>query len=226
MKVNEIFGGKNVVQGEGPFAGVPATFIRLWGCVPPYCEFCDTKYAWTNEKKESKEMNIKKIVEKVDKFGVGKLIVITGGEPFMQKDIYSLSKKLVKNGYIVQIETSGKAKIDMYAFDNIKTFVVMSPKQYKQNNGKFLIHRGNVERLKNRAGDFKFVVENEKELKMVLLFVNEFRIPNEKIWLMAKGETREKQLQLMPKLFKWCNKYRFRYSPRLHVLAFDKKRKV
>jgi len=148
------------------------------------------------EKKESKEMNIKKIVEKVDKFGVGKLIVITGGEPFMQKDIYSLSKKLVKNGYIVQIETSGKAKIDMYAFDNIKTFVVMSPKQYKQNNGKFLIHRGNVKQLKNRAGDFKFVVENEKELKMVLLFVNEFRIPNEKIWLMAKRRNQRKTITI------------------------------
>lgn len=225
MKINEIFGGPKVVQGEGPFAGRPATFIRMFGCVAPYCKFCDSKYSWTDEKKESKEMNINQIVNKVKKFGKNKLVVITGGEPFAQDEIYELINQLLKQNFDVQIETSGKAKIDRRLYEGFDCHIVMSPKQY---NGKFLIHKENHRFC---ADDYKFVVENEKEVKNAIKFIKKFglyKIPayEDNLWLMAKGETREKQLYLMPKVFEWCNKYGFKYSPRLHVLAFNVKRGV
>jgi len=221
MKVNEIFGGPNVVQGEGPFAGRPATFIRLWGCVAPYCDFCDTKYAWTNEKEESKEMSIEQIVEEVEKFGKNKLVVITGGEPYAQDDIYMLCRILKRHQFKIQIETSGKAPIDADKAIEDTVCIVMSPKQYK---GKFVINEQSI----LMGNYYKFVVESEEEVKNVIEFLKESfpYATSQNVYLMAKGETREKQLNLMPKLFEWCNKYGFTYSPRLHVLAFNVKRGV
>lgn len=220
MKVNEIFGGSNVVQGEGPFAGEPATFIRLFGCVPPYCKFCDTKYSWRDEQHESIEMSIDAIITRVIHLGRDKLVVITGGEPYAQKDIYMLCRMLKRHGFKIQIETSGKAYIDPEKAEEDKVCVIMSPKQY---SGKFVVDKhfdGSI------ANYYKFVVESEMEVKNVVKFCEKYHITKYGTYLMAKGETRKKQLDLMPKIFEWCNKYGFKYSPRLHVLAFDKKRGV
>ena len=41
MLVNEIFAS---IEGEGLWAGVPTTFIRLYGCTL-HCSYCDTRYA-------------------------------------------------------------------------------------------------------------------------------------------------------------------------------------
>ena len=41
MKVVEIF---NSIEGEGKRAGLPCTFIRLFGC-NLNCSYCDSRYA-------------------------------------------------------------------------------------------------------------------------------------------------------------------------------------
>jgi organic radical activating enzyme len=40
LYVQEVF---RTIQGEGPHAGLPATFVRLWGCHLK-CYFCDTDF--------------------------------------------------------------------------------------------------------------------------------------------------------------------------------------
>ncbi|MGB4110545.1 MAG: 7-carboxy-7-deazaguanine synthase QueE, partial [Desulfomonilia bacterium] len=42
MLISEIFSS---LQGEGPWTGLPAVFIRLAGCVEPLCPWCDTSHA-------------------------------------------------------------------------------------------------------------------------------------------------------------------------------------
>ncbi len=100
------------IQGEGPFAGMPALFIRLGGCNLA-CKFCDTEFD------EFEYMEINQIIdicfEKMDashKEDWDKiikkhyLIVITGGEPFRQ-NISPLCNKLLSLGFNIQIETNG-----------------------------------------------------------------------------------------------------------------------
>lgn len=102
-QVNSIF---LTIQGEGPFTGERAIFIRLAGC-NLQCPMCDTEYT------ESKEMSLGAIFQevhnKIHPRSDAKnppLVVITGGEPLRQ-DLYSLITMLNEDGYAVQIETNG-----------------------------------------------------------------------------------------------------------------------
>lgn len=90
------------IQGEGPFAGRPAIFIRLAGC-NLRCWFCDTDF-------ESNIDNIKSVEEILEEVRMQQieadLIVLTGGEPLRQ-NIVPLIEGLSRNGFLTQIETAG-----------------------------------------------------------------------------------------------------------------------
>ncbi len=88
------------LQGEGPRAGQPAIFIRLGGCNLS-CDFCDTEF------EDFAANEVKKIISQVKSLHTNqKLIVITGGEPLRQP-IALLCSALVREGFIVQVETNG-----------------------------------------------------------------------------------------------------------------------
>lgn len=93
------------IQGEGPFAGQPAIFLRLAGC-NLMCPYCDTIY--TGE--AVRLMTVNDIVLQLEKLRTYKrtLLVITGGEPFRQ-NLRPLVLKLQDQmqRYRIQIETNG-----------------------------------------------------------------------------------------------------------------------
>lgn len=98
MKINEIF---NSIQGEGPYTGTPATFLRLSECNLK-CDFCDTEYATKQELSVNMVKNI--ICENMEKHRT-QLLVITGGEPLLQ---YNELKQLINQlNCPIQIETNG-----------------------------------------------------------------------------------------------------------------------
>lgn len=102
LDVHSIF---YTIQGEGPFAGRPAVFIRLAGC-NLQCPGCDTEYT-----KHRENLDIATITSKACKFTsntiiLRPLVVITGGEPFRQ-NIGRLVRMLIEHGFHVQIETNG-----------------------------------------------------------------------------------------------------------------------
>lgn len=101
------------IQGEGPFSGHPAVFIRLHGC-NLRCWFCDTRFDDAGDP-EWQMIRLARVAYEEAVFpkghGPAKLIVITGGEPFVQ-NIYPLCEALLKQGLSVQIETAGTLWID------------------------------------------------------------------------------------------------------------------
>ena len=102
LAVQEIF---YTLQGEGPYAGCPAVFIRLAGCNLA-CTFCDTEF----ESKASNYMSARDIVIAAQKtctgLGHAPMVVLTGGEPLRQNCIPLLGL-LASIGVFVQIETAG-----------------------------------------------------------------------------------------------------------------------
>ena len=120
LDVHSIF---NTIQGEGPFSGQRAVFIRLAGC-NLQCPMCDTDYT-----EGRSQMSVEDILLDVGNVG-GKteLVVITGGEPFRQ-DISNLANRLIADGYSVQVETNGTIFIESFPFS--KVTIVCSPKTPK-----------------------------------------------------------------------------------------------
>jgi 7-carboxy-7-deazaguanine synthase len=98
LEVKHIF---PTLQGEGPYVGVPAVFIRLGGCNLA-CTFCDTDF------ENFTTMSVQQILQRVrDLAGQARrLVVITGGEPLRQ-NIAPLCEALLEAGFKVQIETNG-----------------------------------------------------------------------------------------------------------------------
>lgn len=140
LEIKSIF---KTIQGEGPFVGMPAVFIRLGGCNLA-CNFCDTDFEDFNI------LTINNIIEEVEKLTINiKLVVITGGEPFRQP-IELLCYKLIDLDYIVQIETNGTLYRDLPD----KVHIVCSPKAGK--NGYALLR----DDLLSHINALKFLVAN------------------------------------------------------------------
>lgn len=126
VNVHSIF---KTIQGEGPFTGQRAVFVRLFGC-NLQCPFCDTDYT-----SKRVQLSPQEVLESVD-MGLERqsdrdLVVITGGEPFRQ-NINEVVRKLVAGGFRVQIETNGTLDPgDGFPWDDEHVTVVCSPKTGK-----------------------------------------------------------------------------------------------
>ena len=117
LDVHSIF---PTIQGEGPFAGHPAIFIRLAGCNLK-CPQCDTEYTDGAEKMEPEAI----LDAILDMAHEERLVVITGGEPFRQ-DIAALCHTLLDARFQVQIETNGTLYRRDLPYDRLT--IVCSPK--------------------------------------------------------------------------------------------------
>jgi len=126
LDVQSIFA---TLQGEGPFCGTPAVFVRLAGC-NLQCPGCDTDYT-----SKRRHMTVAEIVYQVQMERTTcdpGLVVITGGEPFRQS-IAPLIRALVHDGFYVQIETNGTLSTDNSFFTQrpdlrYGVYIVCSPK--------------------------------------------------------------------------------------------------
>ncbi len=160
MKVNEIFSS---FQGEGPYIGLPATFVRLSGC-NLNCGFCDTDFD------DYKELSVELVKESIlqhCKNHNTSLLVITGGEPLLQyEEVKELIEDLEYTGLTIQIETNGSIK----RIPISGTSYVISPKEnirevfefYKDYDLSF----------------FKFIITCQKDIDLIKELQEEYDYQN------------------------------------------------
>ncbi len=151
FNVQETF--QSTLQGEGHYAGRVADFIRLYGC-PVGCFFCDTGYASPDGDYYKKKLpkNVKSVEDLLAETK-SKFIVISGGEPFIHKQLPLLCEYLIKHGKDVAIETSGcywKEVPD-------KVFITLSPKEHL--NPKFPV----LDIMWKRANEVKLVISKMED---------------------------------------------------------------
>lgn len=99
--VQEIF---PTIQGEGPYAGQSAIFVRLAGC-NLRCYFCDTDFE-TGTEHLSPDSVMLSVMQKSPLVPMSNLIVLTGGEPLRQ-NVLPFANLATDEGFTVQVETAG-----------------------------------------------------------------------------------------------------------------------
>jgi 7-carboxy-7-deazaguanine synthase len=118
VRVTEIFFS---IQGEGTRAGRPCVFVRFTGC-DLRCGYCDTAYAFHGGEELSRE----RILSEVARHPC-KLVLLTGGEPLLQKELPALARDLLARGYEVTVETHGQRPLDALPPEVVRIVDVKTP---------------------------------------------------------------------------------------------------
>ena len=206
IKINEIYLS---VQGESTHTGLPCIFIRLTGC-NLRCSWCDTAYAFH----EGKNMSIDEILQKVENFGIH-LVEITGGEPLMQDNVYTLMRRLIENGYKVMLETGGSISLERVPKDVIKIMDLKCPGSGEQ-------EKNNLDNLKLLAphDEVKFVILDKKDFEWSRDIIKKYKI-NETAQILLSPVFDKLELK---EIVKWILEDRLpvRLQTQLHKIIWDK----
>lgn len=180
IKVSEIF---TSFQGEGPYIGTPATFLRLYGC-NLNCQWCDTDIS-TYEMLSVDD--VAEILITQMEFNNIKLLVITGGEPTLQMDeIKRLIKELPKD-IKIQLETNGSI------FEYLPEMeYVVSPKEDKEKVFENYYKYENV--------FFKFVITSQEDIDEVISIKDKYGY-NKTIWLQGEFSKDDQMADLIRENF-------------------------
>ena len=148
MKICDMF---TSIQGEGRWLGLPVIFLRTQGC-SAHCSFCDTKESWADK---GHDVDPRVLVKQLESFSAKKIktVVITGGEPTEQDDLYTVAEELKYTGFSVHLETNGNlTHIARGYFD----WIVCSPKEVLGWN------------VTKNADELKYVVKDGDDLNFII----------------------------------------------------------
>jgi organic radical activating enzyme len=217
------------LQGEGPSTGKPCAFVRLSRCNLA-CTWCDTAYTWrfTGDNRPHRDnvayeraanqvtLAEEDVAARIAALGKPRLVV-TGGEPLLQAP--SLARMLaLLPGMAIEIETNG----------TVAPPPALDARVHQYNVSPKLAHSGNPaelalvpERLAHWASEpraaLKFVVAEPADVEEVLSLAGTFKIPRDRIWLMAEGTDAATLAARERWLAQLCLEHSLTLSKRLHI---------
>lgn len=210
------------LQGEGVLAGVPSFFIRTSGC-NLRCRWCDTPYAsWLPE---GERRPVGSLVDEAVEAGVAH-VVVTGGEPLLQREIGALTRGLAEAARHITVETAGTVDPEFHC-DLLslspKTANSDPPGDHCESHRRL---RREFEPLRRLLGRFpehqlKFVVEGAGDLPEILSLLEDVGVTDvTRVQLMAQGCSAAEVAERAPEVAALCLEHGFRYTPRLQLDLF------
>lgn len=225
LRISEIY---RSVQGEGLLTGTPSVFVRTSGC-NLRCWFCDTPFASWNP--EGEYMSIDQIGTSVDELQANH-VVLTGGEPFIFKNLRELCYRLHGSQHHLTIETAGTIYREL-----VCDLVSISPKLYgsapvSSSSSWHAAHHQRRERLdvvrqlmSEHAYQLKFVVDQPHDAEEVLEYLEKLGgYDGGRVLLMPQGTQAAALDRQAEWLLPWCQKHELRFCPRAHIHWFGNKR--
>lgn len=238
------------VQSEGSRAGYPTVVIRTTGCTHR-CYFgeggwCDSWYTSIHAEKGKYTFN--DIIKMYDDNPQISEMMLTGGSPTMHKKLVNeLTHFAHERGIYITIETEGShflptdypinlLSISPKLSNSVPVLGVLTPQGAVTDQN--MIDRHNRYRLNYDAiakqidyhSDYHIKPvwdgKDQNALNEILDFIKELKIPNDKVWFMPAGDSREALFKSYPVLFDWVRDNGYRMTWRPHIIAFEDKREV
>lgn len=222
------------IQGEGISMGKPACFLRLHLCNLK-CLWCDTRYAWDPKTKEfwaeSRDWSIPETKKRIKSAWkcknpkIQKRLVITGGEPLLQKDMIDRLIDVLPDWFI-EIETNGTVMPTEKMLKQCQ--LNCSPKLRNSGNPQAARIKSEVLQVLNQANAiFKFVVMVNSDLKEIERdFIMPFNLDINKIIVMPQGRSAEEIAKNGRCVVEKVKEKGYRLLGRLHCDLWGAKRKV
>lgn len=228
MKVAEHFYS---IQGEGLYAGFPAVFLRLSGCVLN-CKWCDTVEVWKTGTHHTEDALLQTMIHIYgNAFAQSKAhLIVTGGDPLIwQVQLISFLQKFRYRfvGLTIELETEGVLKPHDDLFNLVDMFNV-SPKL--GNSGVQLGDRIKIDVLRYHLMRGKCIFkiptdgssEDVREIESLLSQIDCTAKKRALVWLMPLAASRAEYAAVAPKVAEVCKERGFKFSPRLQVEIWDR----
>lgn len=165
MQITEIY---KSLQGESTYAGLACVFVRLTGC-NLRCTWCDSEYTF----KGGTRMSSDEIMAEVSRLSpAGGLVEITGGEPMLQeRELLPFMCRLIEQGYLVLLETSGERPLHNVPREVVKIVDVKCPDSAEGDT----FHLENLKALTNKD-ELKFVLASRADYDFACDFVRQHEL--------------------------------------------------
>ncbi len=243
LPVAEVY---TAVQSEGSRAGYPTVIVRTTGCTHR-CFFgeggwCDSWYTSIHPEKGSFTFN--DIIKVYDENPHITEMMITGGSPTMHPSLLQeLTDFATERGIYTTMETEGSVHVKL---KNPINLISLSPKfsnsvpklgvstplgaattqRMIDQHNKFRNNKATItdiivyQTVLGQDYHVKPVWDGEdmEVLKEILETVK--NLPEEKVWFMPAGDTREALFKSYAKLFDWVRDNGYRLTWRPHIIAF------
>jgi len=210
------------LQGEGMLAGVPSFFVRASGC-NLRCRWCDTAY--TSWAPEGRRRQVAELVEEAVESGASH-VVVTGGEPLLQREVGQLTAALRREDLHVTVETAGTAAPDFEC-----DLLSLSPKTANSDpagrwRARHRQTRARLEPLRRLLVRFpenqlKFVIVEKADIDEVLELIASLDVADRsRVLLMPEGRSARDAAARAGMVAALCVEHGFRYTPRLQLDLF------
>lgn len=229
LPVVETFGP--TIQGEGPYAGRNADFIRLGGCNLS-CSWCDTPYSWDGQRFDLRaEITPTPVTELIE--GVAHrsgMVVLTGGEPLLYAKtpaFHALLDGITAAGRPIHVETNGTILPPKNVAEQVTVFVV-SPKLsnagLNTENGTSQLADGWNELPGDAEVYLKVVCETREDVEAAAGLAVQSGIGLERLWAMPQAQDTVTLAARWPDIADAAAAVGANATSRLHLLAWGDQR--
>ena len=229
LPVTELFGP--TLQGEGPYAGRLASFIRLGGCNLA-CSWCDSAFTWDatryDLRVEIAARTVDEILAELDP--LPPTVVITGGEPLLYADSQPFSdllNGLRSGGASIHVESNGTRfpSAEVLALIDV---VVLSPKlanagphkpsQDPRLDPHWLTYANHAEVY------LKYVCESRADVELAVARSTAAGWPLHRVWVMPQAAGVDELAARWPEIASAAATAGVNATSRLHLLAWGNAR--
>jgi organic radical activating enzyme len=234
------------LEGEGEYIGQPSVFMRMSMCnltckgfaSPESPHGCDSYISWSIKNKNTFQ-------EIWDEFFVGcnyaqklkdgAILKYTGGEPLIgQKQLLKFTEFITdKIGMVPKIdfETNATLLPDERWFTDFNASFTTSPKLPSNGDPIEKTYVPDVLRWHaDHYSGFKFVINSDKDIEHIWThYVNDklgISVETNRIWFMPCCGSREEHIERAPAVAEYAKAMCVNFSPRLHLLLWNKALKV
>lgn len=233
------------IEGEGAYIGQPSVFMRMSMCNLTCKNFasadsphgCDSFISWSIKNKMTFN-EIFDLYEKqnlIEKLKANAILKLTGGEPLLQgKQLLKFVEAFVARYKFlprIDFETNATLKPDDRWVTEFNATFTTSPKLTSNGDPEEKTYKPEVLKwhVANGSG-FKFVISRSEDIDEIWRkYVNDtvgINIPLDRIWFMPCCGSRQEHIEVAPVVAEYAKAMHVKFSPRLHLLIYDKALKV